>query len=48
MTTLEQTRGLFRVGRVGGPLIGVGLGLVLVLGIVLAIDSDEYQLWDAW
>ena len=48
MTTLEQTRGLFRVGRVGGPLIGVGMGLVLLLGIVLAIDSDDYQLWDAW
>ena len=48
MTTLEQTRSLFRLGRIGGPLIGVGLGLVLLLGIVLAIDSDDYQLWDAW
>lgn len=48
MTTLEQTRALFRMGRIGGPLIGVGMGLVLLLGIVLAIDSDEHQLWDAW
>jgi len=48
MTTLEQTRPLFRLGRIGGPLIGVGMGLVLLLGIVLAIDSDDYQLWDAW
>jgi hypothetical protein len=48
MTTLEQTRALFRLGRIGGPLIGAGMGLVLLLGIVLAIDSDDYQLWDAW
>ena len=25
MTTLEQTRSLFRLGRIGGPLIGVAL-----------------------
>jgi hypothetical protein len=48
MTTLDQTRALFRMGRIGGPLIGVGMGLVLVVGVVLAIDSDDYQLWDAW
>ena len=48
MTTLGQTQALFRVGRVGGPLIGVGMGLVLLVGIVLAIDSEDYQLWDAW
>jgi hypothetical protein len=48
MQTLEDTRLLFRVAPIGGPLIGIGMGLALVLGIVLAIDSDEYQLWDAW
>jgi hypothetical protein len=48
MTTLDQTRALFRMGRIGGPLIGIGMGLVLVVGVVLAIDSDDYQLWDAW
>jgi hypothetical protein len=48
MTTLDQTRALFRMGRIGGPLIGVGMGLVLVVGVVLAIDSDDYQVWDAW
>ena len=48
MDTLEQTRTLFRLGPVGGPLVGVGLGLTLLLGIVLAIDSDDFQLWDVW
>jgi hypothetical protein len=46
--TVDETRLLFRVAPVGGPLIGVGMGLALLLGIVLAIDADEYQLWDAW
>lgn len=46
--TLDRTRLLFRLAPVGGPLTGVGLGLTLLLGIVLAIDSDEFQLWDPW
>jgi hypothetical protein len=48
METLDETRLLFRVAPIGGPLIGIGMGLALLLGIVLAIDADEYQLWDAW
>jgi hypothetical protein len=48
MDTLEQTRALFRLGPIGAPLIGVGMGLTLLLGIVLAIDSDDFQLWDVW
>src|SRR5688500_7143875 len=48
MTTLDETRHLFRIASIGGPLIGVGMGLTLLLGIVLAIDSDAYQLWDPW
>jgi hypothetical protein len=48
MTTLDETRLLFRAGTVGGPLIGVGMGLTLLLGIVLAIDHDDFQLWDGW
>src|SRR5688572_19320570 len=48
MDTLEQTRTLFRVAPVGGPLLGAGMVLVIVLGIVLAIDSDDFQLWDIW
>jgi hypothetical protein len=48
MDTLEQTRLLFRVAPVGGPLIGAGMGLTLLLGITLAIDSDAFQVWDLW
>ena len=48
MNTLEQTRLLFRVAPVGGPLIGAGMGLTLLLGITLAIDSDAFQVWDLW
>jgi hypothetical protein len=46
--TLERTRLLFRLAPVGGPLTAVGMGLTLLIGIVLAIDSDEFQLWDPW
>jgi len=46
--TLDRTRLLFRLAPVGGPLTAVGMGLTLLLGIVLAIDSDEFQLWDPW
>jgi drug/metabolite transporter (DMT)-like permease len=48
MTTLAQTRVLFRVAPVATPLIAAGSVLVLVLGVVLAIDADAYQLWDGW
>jgi hypothetical protein len=48
MTTLDETRLLFRIAPIGTPLIAVGMGLTLLLGIFLAIDSDEFQLWDLW
>lgn len=48
MTTLDETRLLFRIAPIGGPLIGVGMGLTLLLGIVLAIDSDDYEVWNGW
>lgn len=48
MTTLEQTRALWRVAPVGAPLIGAGMGLVLVFGVILALDSDDFELWDPW
>jgi hypothetical protein len=48
MEALDDTRLLFRVAPIGAPLIGIGMGLALLLGIVLAIDADAYQLWDAW
>jgi hypothetical protein len=46
--SLEETLPLFRLGAVGSILVGVGSTLAFVLGVVLAIDSDDYQLWDGW
>lgn len=48
MATLEQTRTLFRVAPLGTPLIAAGSVLVLILGVVLAINSDEFEIWNAW
>jgi hypothetical protein len=38
----------FRVARPTGWLLGAGIGGTLVLGILLAIERDEYQVWDGW
>jgi uncharacterized membrane protein len=38
----------FRVARPANILIGVGTIGTLIFGIWLAIDSDEYQVWDGW
>ena len=46
--TLERTRLLFRIAPAGTPLMAAGSVLVLVLGIVLAVDADELELWDPW
>ena len=35
-------------GRVGGPLVGVGMVGAIVFGIWLAIDDDAYHVWDGW
>jgi hypothetical protein len=48
MTTLEQTRLLFRVGPVGGVLIGAGIGLTFVFGVILAAHSNTFNIWDGW
>ena len=48
MTTLEQTRTLFRVAPVGNLLITAGMVLVLVFGVILSLDSDRFNIWDAW
>jgi len=48
MTTLDQTRTLFRLAPVGNALITAGLGLVLVFGVILAIDSNRFNIWDGW
>jgi drug/metabolite transporter (DMT)-like permease len=48
MTTLAQTRMLFRVAPVATPLVAGGALLVLILGVILAIESDDYELWNGW
>jgi hypothetical protein len=48
MTTLGETRMLFRLGRIGGPLNGASMGLALVFGIVLALKSAEFEIWNGW
>ena len=48
MVTLDQTRLLFRVAPIGGPLTGAGAGLALILGVVLAIKSDTFEIWNGW
>jgi uncharacterized membrane protein len=48
MTTLEQTPAFFRVQRAGEPMVGVGMGIALIAGIILAVDADEFELWDGW
>jgi uncharacterized membrane protein len=47
-TTLEQTRLIFRVGPLGGILIAAGIGLVFLFGVILAIDSNRFDIWDGW
>jgi uncharacterized membrane protein len=39
---------VLRVSRLAAVLSGVGSVGVLVFGIWLAIDLDQYQLWDGW
>ena len=48
MTTLEQTRTLFRIAPLGGILVSAGIGLVFVFGVILALDSNRFELWDGW
>jgi hypothetical protein len=48
MTTLEQTRTLFRVAPMGNVLITAGVALVLIFGVILSLDSDRFNIWDAW
>jgi hypothetical protein len=48
MTSLEETRLLFRLAPVGSILISAGLAIVVGIGIYLAIASDRYEIWDLW
>jgi uncharacterized membrane protein len=38
----------FRVARPANILVGVGTVGTLIFGIWLAIERDEYQVWDGW
>ena len=44
----DQTRLLFRIAPIGTPLIGGGSVLALILGVILAIDSDRFEIWNGW
>jgi hypothetical protein len=44
----DQRRLLFRIAPIGTPLIGGGSVLALILGVILAIDSDQYEIWNGW
>jgi uncharacterized membrane protein len=48
MTTLAETRALFRLAPLGTVLVIAGAALVLVFGVILALDSDTFELWDGW
>src|ERR1044072_7325478 len=39
---------LFRVAPIGGPLLGAGAGLTLILGVILALESDRFEIWNGW
>jgi len=46
--SLEQVRLLFRVTPVATPLIAGGSVLVLIFGVILAVDSDRFEIWNGW
>ena len=46
--TLADARLLFRVAPVATPLIAAGTVLVLIFGIILAIDSNRFEIWNGW
>jgi uncharacterized membrane protein len=43
----EITR-MFRLSRAGDVLFAVGSIGTILLGILLAVDVDQYQPWDGW
>jgi uncharacterized membrane protein len=48
--SLEQARLLFRVAPVATPLITAGTVLVLIFGVILAIDGGpaDFKIWNTW
>ena len=48
MTTLDETRALFRLAPLGMVMVIAGATLVLAFGVILALDSDTFEIWDPW
>jgi uncharacterized membrane protein len=48
--TLEHARMLFRVAPIATPLIAAGSVLVLIFGVILAINGgpEDFKIWNAW
>jgi uncharacterized membrane protein len=48
--TLEHARLLFRVAPIATPLIAAGSVLVLIFGVILAINGgpEDFKIWNAW
>jgi uncharacterized membrane protein len=44
----SQTAGLGRASKVGNAAVAVGGTGALVFGIWLALERDEYSIWDGW
>jgi uncharacterized membrane protein len=42
------TLAYMRLSRLGGILIGAASALVLIFGVWLAFDRDDYHVWDGW
>jgi hypothetical protein len=45
---LEQARLLFRIAPVATPLIAGGSVLVIIFGVILALKSDRFEIWNFW
>jgi hypothetical protein len=46
--TPSESLRYFRVAKPANILVGVGTIGTLIFGIWLAIERDEYQVWDGW
>jgi uncharacterized membrane protein len=36
------------ISRLGNALVGIGMTGVLILGIILAFEAENYAIWDPW
>src|SRR4051812_50161435 len=48
MKTREDRRLLFSIAPIGTPLIAGGSVVALILGMVVAVDADEFVIWAGW